>query len=217
MFVLSLASPWVNQNFALFNIGSDFFQPYQIVTHFFMHGNVMHIFFNMFGLVMFGSLLEKRWGAKRFLFFYLFTAIGAFLCQVGINYYQYFEFFNGFSAQEMTYFAEQAELIEFNESYPVPIIEYYKYHYVPMVGASGAIMGLLAAFAYLFPNTELMMMFIPIPIKAKYMIPVYMLIELTLGVGNFEWDNIAHFAHLGGALFGIILVLIWKRDRSNFY
>lgn len=217
MFVLTMVSPWAYQNLALYNFGSDFFRPYQIVTHFFLHANLGHIFFNMFALVMFGAQLEKVWGAQRFLFFYLFSAVGAFLLQVGINYYEFHEYFKDATPADMEWLSKEASKVVEGKSYIMPIIEYYNYYYGNMRGASGAIMGLLAAFAFLFPNTELMLIFLPIPIKAKYFMPIYMLIELFLGVNNFQWDNIAHFAHLGGALFGLILVLIWRKDRTNFY
>lgn len=217
MFVLSIAFPVLGNQLALYNITSDFFRPFQIVTHFFMHGGIGHIFFNMFALVMFGSQLERVWGPKRFLFFYLFSAIGAFLLQAGVNYYQYYEYFKDFSPQEIEQISQIASQIEYGKRYPIDAIEYYKINYTPMVGASGAIMGLLAAFAFLFPNTELMLIFLPIPVKAKYFVPFYMLIELFLAKANFQWDNIAHYAHLGGALFGLLLVFIWQKNKNSFY
>jgi rhomboid-like protein len=111
----------------------------------------------------------------------------------------------------------EAQKVVYNKSYPVEVLEFYYYDIARMVGASGAIMGVLVAFAYYNPNTELMLIFLPVPIKAKFFIPIYMLLELFLGVGNFQWDNIAHWAHLGGALAGFLLVYFWKKDRSNFY
>lgn len=215
MFVLSWAFPNVGGMLALHYFESPLFEPYQIVTHFFMHAGIGHIFFNMFALVMFGAQLEKVWGAQRFLFFYLFSAVGAFLLHMGVVWYE----LSDVPANVIELVKTQgAEIMSSGQNYVDP---YYggvnaKFNGA-MLGASGAIMGLLAAFAFLFPNTELMLIFLPIPIKAKYFMPIYMLIELFLGVRAFEWDNIAHFAHLGGALFGIILVLIWRKDRSNFY
>lgn len=215
MFVLSIAMPQVGDKLALHYFDSPFFEPYQIVTHFFMHASIGHIFFNMFALVMFGSQLERVWGPKRFLFFYLFSAIGAFLLHMGVVYYQLMDVPADVIQVIKT---DGAEAFANGQNFMDPYLAKinFKYH-IPMVGASGAIMGLLAAFAFLFPNTELMLIFLPIPIKAKYFVPIYMVIELYLGVNNFSWDNIAHFAHLGGALFGIILVLIWQRNKNQFY
>lgn len=215
MFVLSIAMPEVGNILALHYFDSPFFEPYQIVSHFFMHAGIGHLFFNMFALVMFGSQLEKVWGPKRFLFFYLFSAVGAFLLHMGVVYFQLMDVPSDIIELVKT---EGAQIFSEGKNYLDPYLGEIniKYH-VPMVGASGAIMGLLAAFAFLFPNTELMLIFLPIPIKAKYFVPGYMLIELYLGVNNFQWDNIAHFAHLGGALFGVILVLIWQRSKNRFY
>ena len=233
---------------ALYYPGSDNFQPYQLVSHFFMHSKtfIAHIFFNMFALVMFGPPLEMRWGARRFLFYYIFCALGAATLHLGYNYYEYSQMqtvINSFAenpsaSTALDYFrnyipgfkntGEYAEYIhqiiaafeKGNVEYVAPIAEAmqdvitYKMN-TPMVGASGAIFGLLMAFGWYFPNAELMLIFLPIPIKAKYFIPIMMLLELYLGVNQFSWDNIAHFAHLGGALFGLILILIWRNTDNN--
>lgn len=165
--------------FALRPIGAGFL-PYQLATHMFTHASITHILFNMFGLWMFGRVLENVWGPKRFLLFYLICGVGAAAAHLAVQY-----FTGGYSAA---------------------------------VGASGAVMGILAAFAYLFPNTELYLMFIPIPIKAKWAVLGMILLDLFLGVGQVSGDNIAHFAHLGGAATGFILVLIWNRtNRRRFY
>ena len=203
----------------LYYIDSPKFQPYQLATHFFMHAGIGHLFFNMFALVMFGSQLEKVWGPKRFLFFYIFSAVGAFLIHTGAMWYE----LSTIPAEYVGIIqAEGLGLLENSKNYSDPElgaanIKYFKQLYTPTVGASGAIMGLMAAFAFLFPNTELMLIFLPIPVKAKYFIPFMMMLELSLGVGNFEWDNISHFAHLGGALFGFILVVIWQKDKNRMY
>jgi membrane associated rhomboid family serine protease len=164
---------------ALWPIGSDFFRPYQVVTHMFAHGSIGHIFFNMLVLWMFGRVLENIWGGKRFLIFYLASGLGAAALHLGVQYFNH-----GFS------FA---------------------------VGASGAIMGVMAAFAFLFPNTELFIMFIPIPVKAKWAVLGYVAVDLFSGISSIRGDNIAHFAHLGGAITGFIIVLIWNRNRRRFY
>lgn len=215
MFVLSVAFPDVGNMLALHYFESPLFEPYQIVSHFFMHAGIGHIFFNMFALVMFGAQLEKIWGPQRFLFFYLFSAVGAFLLHMGVIWYE----LRDVSVNDLeTLKTVGAEAILGGQNFIDPYLGGLNAKFNgAMVGASGAIMGLLAAFAFIFPNTELMLIFLPVPVKAKYFVPFYMLVELFLGVGNFQWDNVAHFAHLGGALFGIILVLIWKKDRTNFY
>jgi membrane associated rhomboid family serine protease len=164
---------------ALYSIHSGVFQPYQLITHMFMHGSIGHIFFNMFGLYMFGKILESVLGSKKFFILYFLSGLGAASLQLYIYYIQ------GLA--------------------------------VPMIGASGAIFGILAAFAMMFPNVELMLMFIPVPIKAKYMVLIYAAVELFLGIRNFSNDNIAHFAHLGGALVGFILIKIWKKKQFNVY
>jgi membrane associated rhomboid family serine protease len=165
--------------FALRPIGLGF-EPYQLATHMFTHAGLMHIVFNMFGLWMFGRVLENVWGPKRFFLFYIICGVGAAAAHLAVQY-----FTGGYSAA---------------------------------VGASGAVMGILAAFAYLFPNTELYLMFIPIPIKAKWAVLGMVLLDLVGGVGQVTGDNIAHFAHLGGAATGFILVLIWnKTNRRKFY
>lgn len=177
------------------------FEPYQIATHMFAHSpqTLFHILFNMFALWMFGRVLENIWGAKRFLFFYLASGVGAAALHLLIQYFR----------------SEQLlQAIQTNS----PAVQNLLGAVAPALGASGAIMGILVAFAYLFPNTELFIMFIPIPIKAKWAVIGYVAIDLFFGIGSFGGDNVAHFAHLGGALTGFILVLIWnKTNRKKFY
>ncbi|MBS1662464.1 MAG: rhomboid family intramembrane serine protease [Bacteroidetes bacterium] len=189
---------------ALHHWSSPRFKPHQVITHMFLHGGFMHILFNMLALWMFGSTLESYWGAKRFLNFYLICGIGAAVVQM-----------------LMVPWEIKRELISLNPGVPVEVmgdaiqegINNYS-----MIGASGAIMGIAAAFAYLFPNTEFYMMFFPMPIKAKYLIPIYVLIDLFGGFSRRAGDNVGHFAHLGGALVGIIIVIIMNRNnRRNFY
>lgn len=190
-------------NLSVFYFDSPLFKPVQLVTHMFMHGNFAHIFFNMFALVSFGSLLERIWGPKRFLTFYLITGLGAVALHQFAMMYEVYQI-----AGTIRPYSEESEIFSHK------LVEIYS---TPTVGASGAIYGIIIAFGMLFPNTELMLMFIPVPIKAKYLIPFMIILELYLGVNNFEWDNVAHFAHLGGALFGFILVKMWTKDRNNFY
>lgn len=156
------------------------FEPYQVFTHMFVHYDFMHLLFNMFSLYIFGTILERVWGSKRFLFFYLVCGLGAAALHLLVQ-----ELTNEFS------FAQ---------------------------GASGAVMGCMAAFAYLFPNTPMMFFPFPFPIKAVYMALIFIGIDLFGGLGRFAGDRIAHFAHLGGAITGFILVLIWnKRNKKTFY
>jgi rhomboid-like protein len=155
----------------------------------------------MFTLWMFGRILENVWGSKRFLLFYLVSGIGAAACHLIVQYFRCEELLNALQTNPAD-----------------PRIASLVGAVAPAVGASGAIMGVLAAFGYLFPNTELYIMFIPIPVKAKWAVIGLAAIDLFGGVAKFSGDNIAHFAHLGGALTGFILVLIWnKRNRKRFY
>ncbi|MGZ3836992.1 MAG: rhomboid family intramembrane serine protease [Flavisolibacter sp.] len=177
------------------------FYPYQIATHLFAHSPQMlfHILFNMFGLWMFGRILENVWGGKRFLLFYLICGVGAAACHLAIQYLR---------CQELL------QAIQAND----PSVQNLIGAAAPALGASGAIMGIFAAFGYLFPNTELYIMFIPIPVKAKWAMLGLAAIDLFGGVANLSGDNVAHFAHLGGAVTGFILVVIWnKTGRRRFY
>jgi membrane associated rhomboid family serine protease len=208
----------------LFYFESPFFVPTQLVSHMFTHGGMGHIFFNMFALWMFGSPLEKVWGGKRFLIFYLITGFGAVFLHQLVDYIQIQNLIAELSPsmQEtirtggLGYFFENSREMgtpEANQARQA-IADIMR---TPVVGASGAVFGILAGFAMLFPNTELMLIFFPMPVKAKYFVPIYAAIELMLGVSQIGGDNIAHFAHLGGALFGFILVKIWSQNRNTFY
>ncbi|HAN78486.1 MAG TPA: DUF1751 domain-containing protein [Bacteroidales bacterium] len=219
---------------------SSQFEPYQIVTHMFMHGDIFHLFFNMFALYMFGRVLEMVWGGKRFLIYYLITGLGAATLYSVVNAWEVSgflhdaqaflntpnpELFGQFLAEhlpqlqtaniefidEWKYNPDNLKYAQEAESFVLSIMD--KRLNVPMVGASGAVYGVLLAFGMLFPNTELMLLFPPIPIKAKYMVMVYGAIELYLGFSNNPDDNVAHFAHLGGMLFGVILIKMWQKNR----
>ena len=166
-----------------------------------MHGGMAHIFFNMFALFTFGSTVENSLGSKRFLNFYLITGLGALALQMIV---QAIELYS--AVGQVTLDLNTISSFDLSQHQIQVIQEIYR---VPMLGASGAIFGLLIAFGMLFPNMELFIMFIPVPIKAKYIIPVYIVVELFLGVAQFSGDSVAHFAHLGGALFGYILIKLW--------
>jgi len=217
-FFAQWALPQFMPSLMLFPFGSENFEPWQLATHFFMHGGIGHLFFNMFALVIFGSNLERVWGPKRFLIYYIACAFGAALIHMLVNYLR----IQGVEAQ-----LSSAEINQvYNEGFDL-LNTGYNYQGIggelnsllntPMLGASGAVFGLLAAFGYLFPNTELMLLFPPIPIKAKFFVIGYAALELYLGFSNNPTDNVAHFAHLGGALVGIIIVLIWQRNKNQFF
>ncbi|HRO74730.1 MAG TPA: rhomboid family intramembrane serine protease [Crocinitomicaceae bacterium] len=206
-------------------ITSPLFQPYQVVTHFFSHSltSPFHIFMNMFVLAMFGPILERVWGSKRFFIAYIVSALGAYFIYSLAGSYDLYQLKQTIIAmgvdihQINDVIVEQPNLIA-----NVPEIrEYMIGAKTPMVGASGAVFGIMAAFAYLFPNTEMYLMFIPIPIKAKFLIGGYFLVELYLSIQNMQGSytsSVAHLAHVGGAIFGFILVYIWnKQNRNNFY
>ena len=215
--------------FSLYFFENDKFQIWQPLTHMFMHAqmpNIMHILFNMFALYSFGSALESFWGGKKFLFFYISCGLGAALLHLGVNYYY---FHSGLDSLVQAGF-EKADILallnqeKFNPQWTEVLGEsgfnsMASSYIVPAVGASGAIYGLLVAFAYMFPNAQLGLMFIPIPIKAKYFVPGILLIDLVLG---FKGDaifsggsGIAHFAHLGGALTGFLMMYYWKKSQFD--
>lgn len=201
--------------------GSPFFEPYQMVTHFFMHGGLFHIFFNMFALVIFGSVLEQVWGPKRFFIFYIATALGAFVFHQVVGYMEFKQIEAALIADGYDMFEVNKRISELHVQgmiFTEPLLRDYQIAIgVPVVGASGAVYGLLAAFAYLFPNTQLMLLFPPIPVKAKWLVLFLVGIALFNSVRSQPGDNIAHLAHLGGAIVGFIIVLIWQRDKKNFY
>lgn len=188
--------------FALHYPANPLFKPLQLVTHMFMHGSLGHLFFNMFALFMFGAVLERVWGPKRFLLFYFITGLGAMVLHLAVQAIIVYNFTGSVNPA-------MAVL----ESEPGVLNTYFS----STVGASGALFGILVGFGMLFPNTELYLMFIPIPIKAKYFITFYVLAEIYMGFSMYGSDNVAHFAHLGGALFGFILIKIWNRKRDFLY
>ena len=218
-------APSLQSTFALYYFDSPSFLPYQLLTHMFTHGGLMHIFFNMFALFMFGAPLERVWGPQKFLIFYLITGLGAVFLHQLVDYFQVQSLLSQLTPAMQETVQEEgmssflaSSLGQMDPSNMVePIQNLMGIYRTPVVGASGAVFGVLAGFAILFPNTELMMLFIPMPIKAKYFVLIYAAVELFLGVSRFGGDNIAHFAHLGGALFGFILVKYWNSKKDNFY
>lgn len=206
---------------------SDKFNFTQLITYMFMHGGFEHFFFNMFAVFMFGTVLENTWGGKRYLFYYLVTGIGAGLIQQIVYTIELQPALNAINSIVQSgngdismYKDVLARYFRFNsETTTIGMGEALRMQqdfmaYVNRfvtVGASGSIFGILLAFGMLFPNTQLYIMFIPIPIKAKYFVIGYGVIELFLGFANRVGDSVAHFAHVGGMLFGILLILYWKK------
>lgn len=199
----------------LFFIKSTQFQPFQIVTHMFMHGSLMHLAFNMFALWMFGRIIESVWGAKRFFIYYFATGLGAAFLQMIVTYIRFTIISNQLP--------EESVQMVINEGYQV-LMSGKNYANsalgklnlitnIVTIGASGAVFGVVLAFGMLFPNTQLMLMFPPIPIKAKYAA----VLMLVLGVMLDFRGNVAHFAHLGGMIFGYILIKYWNKQRNTFY
>jgi len=194
------------------------FEPYQIATHMFMHGGIMHLAINMFVLWMFGSLLERVWGGQRFLIFYFLTAIGAALLHNGVKVIDIQMAMSHLSDSTVAQIQENGYGIITSLRVPEGELPFLEKIYIavntPSVGASGAIYGLLVAYGVLFPNTMLYLYF-AIPIRAKYAVAGMIVFELLRGFQNSPGDNIAHFAHLGGALFGFLIVKYWNRSNRN--
>ena len=233
-------------------IGSEYFQPFQFLTHMFMHGSWAHIFFNLFALWMFGNVLENVWGGKKFLIYYLVTGIGAALIHSGVVFWEIINIQNE-AASVINLESPEKFAIFIKENIPLELLsqqyvyavqnvrdawlaqpentmhmrdagqlmqEYINFKKnIPTVGASGAVFGVLLAFGMMFPNTVIYLYF-AIPIKAKYFVILYGAAELFFGIRGSITDNVAHFAHLGGMLFGYLLIKYWSRpkrwDRGEF-
>jgi len=195
--------------FGLHQFQSPDFRPHQIITHLFMHGNFTHLLFNMFALWMFGKVLENVWGGKKFLIYYMITGIGAACIHLLISQYQIINISN--QIPDMLNLAIEGR---YNPSIPISK-KLTQLIITPTVGASGAVFGLLLAFGMLFPNA-LLYLYFAIPIKAKYFVIAYGLLELYAGISNNPADNVAHFAHLGGMIFGYFLIKYWKKN-INYY
>ena len=208
--------------FALHYFENEKFEYWQLLSHMFMHGNINHILFNMFGLWMFGSPLEKMWGKNKFLFFYISAGLGAAALQMIMYYVQ----FSSISDQitQLGYGTDSLNKL-LNEGLYDPrilevvsesdLIDLIKNYNSSMVGASGAIYGILVAFALIFPNSELFILFLPFPIKAKFLVPILILGDIFFGFSSYSVGPIAHFAHIGGALTGFLIMWYWKRNQFN--
>ncbi|MEM8763669.1 MAG: rhomboid family intramembrane serine protease [Bacteroidota bacterium] len=198
------------------------FQWWQVFSHMFMHGSFMHIAFNMYALWAFGTPLEQVWGRNKFLFFYFSAGLGSALLHTGVN---YLLFNNGLEAIVAGSAMTQNQIIDilsngqystdwYNLASRSTIENFIQAFNIPAVGASGAIYGILVAFAFMYSEAKLMLIFLPVPIKAKYFVPVLIGIDLFLGIGNVN-TGIAHFAHIGGALIGFIMMWYWKKNQFN--
>jgi membrane associated rhomboid family serine protease len=230
--------------FGLRYIMASTFYPFQFFTYLFLHADFSHVFFNMFALFMFGPLLERFWGPKKFLIFYVVTGLGAGFIYSCISYYQMYDlhqailtytanpspdgftifmskYANGMYYNNYTFINAFAENPT-SENYISESIEFmnqlfYQKSNVPMIGASGSVFGVLMAFGMLFPNSEMYIFPLPVPIKAWIYVTIYGIIELYSGVRGAEGDNTAHFAHIGGMIFAYLLIRIWKENRNDFY
>ncbi|MDG1653374.1 MAG: rhomboid family intramembrane serine protease [Flavobacteriaceae bacterium] len=208
--------------FALHYPSNPKFQFWQPLTHMFMHGDLGHIFFNMFTLYMFGIPIEQMWGRNKFIFFYLSTGFGAAALQLGIYYFQVSEVSDllisqGQTGSQVATFFETRDL-----SYALieqigreKLLSGLSAFNAVMVGASGALYGVLVAFAFLFPNARLMLLFPPIPVKAKILVPLLILGDLFFGFTSYSIGPIAHFAHIGGAITGLIMMWYWKKTQFD--
>jgi len=197
--ITMITGNFMYEHFALFYFKSPFFKPYQLVTHMFMHGGFTHILFNMYTLFIFGSVLERIWGGQKFLLYYFVTGLGAALLHLGVMYLQ----LQGYIAQ-----------VNAGNIYAQANIQALLT--TPTVGASGAIYGLLLAYGMLFPNNVMQLIFPPVALKAKWFVLIFGALELLLGLSG-RGGNVAHFAHLGGMIFGLFLILYWKKNNRMYY
>ena len=229
LFVASLILPVLNQYFPLYYVENPNFRIWQVITHMFMHGNVWHILFNMFALFSFGSILEHQWGGKKFFIFYILCGLGSAVLYTAVNYWQ---FHDGLNTLMLNGFKEVDILNTLNEGMinngwgnylsATKLNDFASSYLSVALGASGAIYGLLVAFAFMFPNAGLSLMFIPVPVKAKYFVPGILVLDLVLGFGGSSifgagGTGIAHFAHIGGAVVGFILMWVWKKKEFDNY
>lgn len=229
MFIATMLQPMVMYPlFAMHFPENPMFRPWQIITHMFMHGGMMHILFNMYALWAFGSPLVFHLGQKRFLWFYLISGLGALAFFIGIQYYQYNNLFNdllamGLDKNEILALLQTGKNEFFHIISSLPselgdkLDELRNIFHITMVGASGAIYGILVAFGIFYPNAKLMLIFFPYPIAAKYFIPLLILSDIFLGISNYIHSPIAHFAHVGGALTGLFLMWLWRNKRNEYY
>lgn len=199
LLITYLTGDFMYEKFSLFYFESPLFKPYQLVTHMFMHGGFVHLFFNMYSLVIFGVALEHVWGSKKFFLYYMVTGLGAAALHSLVMYFDASSLMSAAQAGNM----EAAQRLQILMS-------------TPTVGASGAIYGVLLAYGMLFPNNILQLIFPPVALKAKWFVIIFGVIELALGISN-TGGNVAHFAHLGGMIFGYFLIIYWKKNNRMYF
>ncbi|WP_435622871.1 rhomboid family intramembrane serine protease [Flagellimonas sp.] len=197
------------------------FQWWQVISHMFMHGGLMHIVFNMYALWAFGTPLERVWGRNKFLFFYFSAGLGSALLHSGVNYYMFNEGMqalvnSGMTENQVLDIISQGKYSTdwYSVASRSTIDNFLSAYNTPAVGASGAIYGILVAFAFMYSEAKLMLIFLPVPIKAKYFVPLLLAADLIFGIGNIN-TGVAHFAHIGGALIGFIMMWYWKKNQFN--
>ena len=202
---------------------SEDFNIAQFITYMFLHSyhnfSIWHILFNMYGLYLFGVMLEQVWGSKRFFQYYIITGVGAALIQMLVYHIRIKSLESGLDPEQLQYiYTEGLTILKSGKNFSDPLLAQLKIRINPApVGASGAVFGILLAFGMLFPNTQFILLFPPIPVKAKYLVIGYGVLELYLGFANRAGDNVAHFAHLGGMLFGFFLIKYWNKHTKHFY
>ncbi len=208
----------LNRILGIYFPASDQFRPIQILTHMFMHGGIWHLFFNMLALYMFGQILEQVWGSKRFLIYYFVSGLGAMATHMLVMEIQYRQVMNYIAPEQLQEVLDDGYTYTLQlKAYTDPVMRKLQYIlYTPTVGASGAIYGVLLAFGMLFPNTPLLLLFPPIPIRAKYFVLLYGGLEFYLAITQ-PGSSVAHAAHLGGMIFGFILIKVWKKTTKTFY
>lgn len=218
--VLIMLMVWMDQTmmfekFALFFPLSPYFEWWQPFTYMFLHADLFHLFFNMYALYIFGSVLERYWGTRKFVIFYLVTGLGAGLVHMGVQWYEYQEVMKqaGYTLSDIEHYFPQ---IKSTGVGPVVLKDVWQVLSTPTLGASGAIYGILMGFAMMFPNTVLTLIFPPVSLKAKWFVLIFAGLEMFIGVTGTQ-DGVAHFAHLGGLLFAFILIVYWrhKARRNN--
>jgi len=247
--IIMFAATWIDRQtmfdwFAMHFPENPLFRPWQILTHMFMHGNTMHILFNMYAIWAFGTPLVYHYGEKKFLWFFLLSGLGAVAFYTGIQYIEYYRYLAeleklgvsrqwvetvlhhpGFPDISRNFYALENFLREGLAAQGIPLtrpvweafLKLLGIYNVVMLGASGAVYGILVAFAFFYPRAKLMFIFIPYPIEARYFIPLLILSDIFLGITNVFHTPIAHFAHVGGALTGLLLLWLWRKKRNEYY
>ncbi len=225
MWLGTLAFPQISTYLSMHYWDSERFNLAQMVTYMFMHGGFSHLFFNMFAVYMFGVVIERVWGSRKFLIFYMVTGIGAGIVQQLVWTWEYQPLLSvlgsGNTALLPSVETELRSWFRFGDIEHLSSVNMIQMardlaNLPQTVGASGAVFGILLAFGWLFPEAKMMLIFFPVPIKARIFVLIYAVAELFLGVANFSADNVAHFAHLGGMIFGGILILYWKKKGKLY-